>query len=94
MTELVFKKKVFSVDIYGNKYELRKPTGIEKQIVLDKLEEINQKRASKENLKGNEDFIVFKEFVESVGLEKDIFDSMYEEDQVELVGHLLNIKKS
>lgn len=93
MTDLVFKQKVFSVDIYGEIYELKKPTGIEKQIVLDKLDEINQKRASKTDLKGNEDFLVFKEFVELLGLKKDVFDTMYEDDQIELVGHLLNIKK-
>ena len=93
MEKIVFKKKLFCVNIYGDEYEIRKPKGIEKQEVLEKLINLEQERVSGKKLKGNEDVIIFKELIEMLGLKKDVFDEMYEEDQAELVNQLLNIKK-
>lgn len=92
--DLSFKKVLYKIDVYGKEQQLRKPYGPEKQEVLFALNEIDNDKASGKKMKGNEDFIIFKNFVEKMGMEKDLFDTMYEEDQVELCSFLLNVKKN
>ena len=91
---LEFKKKVFEVNIYGDIQKINKPLGIQKQKVLNELAELNVKRANEENLNGDEEFAIFKKFVEQLGMKKDLFDQMYQEDQVELISYLLDVKKN
>jgi len=89
-----FERTVFEVDIYGETYSINKPTGVRKQKWLNDLDDINTKLANKEKVNGDEDFNITASLLEEHGLPKEVFTSMEDEHQVELVNHLFMLKKS
>ncbi len=94
MTAKSFTRTVFELDIYGETYKVKKPTGLRKQQWLNDLDDINVKLANKEDVNGDEDFNITATLLEEHGLPKEVFASMEDEHQVELVNHLFMLKKS
>lgn len=90
---LEFKRTIFEVDIYGEKHEIKKPTGIRKQKWLNDLDEINQKLANKEELSGDEDFNITAKMLEEHGLPVSVFESMEDEHQLRLVNALFGLNE-
>lgn len=89
-----FKRTVFELNIYGEKFEISKPTGIRKQKWLNDMDNLNTKMANNEKLNGDEDFNITVELLEELGLPKEVFSKMEDEHQIELVNILFNAKKS
>jgi len=87
----IFKRTVFDVDIYGEKYKISKPTGIIKQQYISDIDELN---ASPEDIKAGSDYEITTKFLKKLGLPEKAFKEMEDEHQLELVLMLLTEKKS
>lgn len=94
MSDVSFKRTVFSVDLYGEAVELRKPTGIEKEKYLGELEELQKKLDMKQEVDSEADYKVTKALMTKLGLEGKLWDSMQEDHQVELLNVVFNRKKN
>jgi len=90
----VFRKTVFDVDIYGEKFQVKKPTGILKQEYINGIDELNEKKANGAELKGDEDYKLTAKFLSKLGLPEKVFRDMEDEHQLELVLMVLTEKKS
>jgi len=80
---LEFKKKSLQIKIYGKEYNVSFPTVGQVQ------------RWVKDSKKGAEEDQndLLMEFLEELGLPKDVFQEMYPEDAEQLVGMLIPAKK-
>lgn len=90
----IFSRTVFDIDIYGEKFKVKKPSGIIKQKYITAIEEINSKLDSKEEIDKNTDYNITVAFLEELGIPENVFKEMEDEHQLELILMLLSEKKS
>lgn len=91
---LVFKRTVFKVDVYGKSFDVRRPTGLEKDEYLAKTAELERKVLAGEEVKENEDYDITVEFLEKLGLPEEVFREMEGEHQLDLIVALISKKKA
>jgi hypothetical protein len=94
MSDVSFKRTVFEIDLYGETVKLRKPTGMEKEKYLGELEELQKKIEMKQKVDEHADYNITKALMEELGLNAELWDSMQEDHQVELINVVFNRKKN
>jgi hypothetical protein len=89
-----FKRTEYKVNVYGKEIQFRKPTGLEKKKWLSDLNELSEKATNGETYDYDEDYKITKEFLVLMDFPEDIFDSMEENHQIEIINTVLDVKKS
>lgn len=91
---LEFKQTVYNVDVYGEKVDIRKPTGLEKKAWLAKIEKLQEESVESGKYDVDKDNAYTLELIELLGMKKETFNKLEEDHQMELLNTVMNGKKS
>lgn len=91
---LEFKRTEYKVNVYGEEVIFRKPTGIEKKKWLGDLNELSERSKNGGEYDYDEDYKITKKFLATMNFPENVFDSMEELHQIDIINTVLDVKKS